>query len=66
MGGGRKRGTERGRQGEPTTCDRGQIRVGMRFALNEDEETVDNEAALTMGGAMFIPPWRVDQMLMAE
>ena len=53
-GGGRKRGTERRRQGGPTTCNRGQVRVGTRFALNEDEETVDNEAALTMRGAMFI------------
>ena len=49
--GGRKRGTERGRQGGPVACDQGQV----HFALNEDEETVDNEAALTMRGAMFIP-----------
>ena len=55
MGGERKRGTERGRKGMPTISDRGQVRVGTRFALNEDEETVDNEAALTMRGAMFIP-----------
>ena len=48
--GGRKRGTERGRQGGPVACDQGQV----HFALNEDEETVDNEAALTMRGAMFI------------
>ena len=57
MRGRRKRDgeSERGRQGGPATCDRGQVRVGTRFALNEDEETVDNEAALTMSGAMLIP-----------
>ena len=53
MGGGRKRDTERKRQGGPATCDRGQVRVGTRFALNDDEGTVDNEAALTMRGALF-------------
>ena len=37
------------------TCDRGQVRVRTHFALNDEEETVDNEAALTMRGAMFIP-----------
>ena len=37
MEGGRKRGTERGKQGGPATCDRGQARVGTRFALDEDE-----------------------------
>ena len=51
MIGGRKRGTEKGRQRGPATCDRGQVWVGTRFALNEDEET-NNEAALTMRGAM--------------
>ena len=66
MGGGRKRGTDRGRQGGPATCDRGQVRVGTHFALIEDEETVNNEAALTMRGAMLIPLQRVDQMLMVE
>ena len=66
MEGGRKRSTERGKQGEPVTCDWGQVRVGVRFALNEDEVTVDNEAALTRTGAMFIPLLRVVQMLMAE
>ena len=56
MRGGRKRGTERGRPGGPATCDLGQIRVGTRFALHEDEETVlDDEAALTRRGAMSIP-----------
>ena len=29
--------SERRRQGGPATCDRGQVRVGTRFALNEDE-----------------------------
>ena len=42
-----------GREG-PAACDRHQVRVGTP-ALNEDEETVDNEAALTMTGQMFIP-----------
>ena len=39
MRGRRKRDgeSERGRQGGPATCDRGQVRVGTRFALNEDE-----------------------------
>ena len=55
MEGGRKRGTERGEQGGPATCDRGLVWVGTRFVLNEDEETVDNEEALTRRGAMFSP-----------
>ena len=29
--------SERRRLGEPVTCDRGQVRVGTRFAFNEDE-----------------------------
>ena len=66
MGGDKKRGMARGRQGGPATCGRGQVRVETRFALNEDEETVDNEATRAMRGAMFMPLWRVDQMLMAE
>ena len=37
MGGRRKRDCEGGRQGGPATCDRGQVRVETRFALNEDE-----------------------------
>ena len=40
---------------------RGQVR---RFALKKDEETVHNEAALTMRGAMFIPLYRVVLVLM--
>ena len=55
MGGDKKRGMARGRQGGPATCGRGQVRVETRFALNEDEETVDNEEALTRRGAMFSP-----------
>ena len=55
MAGGKKRGTERWRQGGSATCVLGQIRVGTCFALNDDEETVDNEAALTTRGARFIP-----------
>ena len=37
------------------TCDWSQVRVGTHFALPEDEEMVDNEAALTMRDAMYIP-----------
>ena len=29
--------SERRRQGGPAACDRGQVRVGTCFALNEDE-----------------------------
>ena len=54
MGGGWKQDTERGRQGGPATCDRSQVRLGTRFALNEDEETTDNEAALTTRGVIFM------------
>ena len=50
----------------PTTCDRGQIRTGTRPPLDEEKEKVDNVAALTRTGAMFIPLWRVDQMLMSK
>ena len=56
VGRGRKRGIEKGKPGRSATCDRRQIRAGTRFALNENEETVDNEAALTRRGAMLIPP----------
>ena len=66
MGGERKRGMERRKQGVPTTCDRGEVRVGTRFELNEDDEMANNEAALAMRGAMFILSWRVDEMLMLE
>ena len=29
--------SESGREGEPATCDGGQVRVGTRFVLSEDE-----------------------------
>ena len=37
MARGRKRGTETGGQTGPVICDRGQVRVGTRFALNDEE-----------------------------
>ena len=66
MGGGTKRGVYSGAGKAGELKPGSGTGVDARFALNEDEESVDNGAALTRYDVMFILPERVVQTLMAE